>query len=90
MPVAVVVVLALVVDFLLLPGLLIRFDRWLCERGDPASTRPRPPDKNLHRLLEPINETPKCFFVVIAPFALVSLADASAAQSPGSRNRDRG
>ena len=28
--VAVVVVLALVVDFLLLPGLLIRFDRWLC------------------------------------------------------------
>ena len=27
--VAVVVVLALVVDFLLLPGLLIRFDRWL-------------------------------------------------------------
>ena len=27
--VAVVVVLALVVDFLLLPALLIRFDRWL-------------------------------------------------------------
>jgi len=39
--VAVVVVLALVVDFLLLPGLLIRFDRWLCgEKVGDTGQRP--------------------------------------------------
>ena len=39
--VAVVVVLALVVDFLLLPTLLIRFDRWLW-RGQSSNTERNP------------------------------------------------
>jgi len=37
----VVVILALVVDFLLLPGLLIRFDRWLSgKHADDAAQDP--------------------------------------------------